>query len=128
MLKKILLVLIFVFPFVGSVQAADITHMSLDPGTCWLKERGVAVKENPISITGKKTEHGCLAFIPEDTFDRHFNFCVYSGFEMVGGDKAAYYGCSFSKEKDSYMFRAYMSYEGLNRRPGLICNFMCYNK
>lgn len=54
MLKKILLVLIFVFPFVGSVQAADITHMSLDPGTCWLKERGVAVKENPISITGKK--------------------------------------------------------------------------
>ena len=116
------------FTFSSYTSASEVTELSVDPDVCWLKERGVLSKKNPISVRGKKTENGCLAFITDDVFDKRFKFCVYSGFEMAGGKEAEYYGCPYSREKDSYMFRAYMSYEGLAEKPDLMCNFMCYNK
>lgn len=111
-----------------NVFAAETTELSVDPGTCWLRERGVLSKKNPISIQGVKTDNGCLAVITDDVFDKRFKFCVYSGFGIARGEEAGYYGCSYSREKNSYMFRAYMSYEGLSKKPDLICHFMCYNK
>lgn len=114
--------------FSTNLFAAESTELSVDSSTCWLKERGVLSKKNPISIQGKKTKNGCLAFITNDVFDKRFKFCIYSGFEMAGGENAGYYGCSYSREKDSYMFKAYMNYEDLTKKPELICKFMCYNK
>lgn len=114
--------------FCGQATSEEVTELSIGAGDCWLKERGVLSKEQAISITGKKTENGCIAFIQDNEFKNRFAFCVYSGFEMAAAEEAAYYGCSISREKDSFMFRAYMSYENLKRAPSLICKFMCYNK
>lgn len=108
--------------------AQEVTELSLDPAVCELRERGAMVKEDPIWIKGKKTESGCLAFIEDKIFSKKFNFCVHSGFEMAGGDQASYYACTLTREKDSFMFRSYMNYEGLSSKPDLICNFMCFIK
>lgn len=127
-IKVQLVCMLLVLMLCTNAFAAETTELSIDSSTCWLKERGVAVKKNPISIQGKNTENGCVAFITDDVFDKRFKFCVYSGFEMSQGQEAEFYGCSYSREMNSYMFRAHMNYEGLKRKPDLECRFMCYNK
>ncbi|MFL7866112.1 hypothetical protein [Vibrio cincinnatiensis] len=126
-MKPLSLLLIGFFPLI--VSSAEVTELSIDAGTCSLKERGITIKEQAISIDGiKRQGHGCLAFIMEDDFDEKFNFCVYSGFE-VAGELPNYYACSISKENNSYMFRAYAEgYEERQRKADLICRFMCFNK
>lgn len=126
-MKPLSLLLIGFFPLI--VSSAEVTELSIDAGTCWLKERGVAIKDQAISINGiKRQGYGCLAFVKEDDFDEKFNFCVYSGFE-VAGELPNYYACSISKEKNSYMFRAYAEgYEERQQKADLVCQFMCFNK
>jgi hypothetical protein len=127
-MKRYIYLITFFFSAINCSYAGEVTELDITASTCWLKERGLMGKENPISIAGAKTGNGCLAFILDEVFNKRFKFCAYSGFDMVNGEEAEYYGCSFSREKDSYMFRAYMSYEGLSRKPDLICRFMCYSE
>ena len=68
-----------------NVYSDEVTELDIGSSACWLKERGVAVKEDPISIAGKKTDNGCIAFLRDKEFFERFSFCVYSGFQMVNG-------------------------------------------
>ncbi|WP_143751485.1 hypothetical protein [Marinobacter sp. LV10R520-4] len=70
-ISKILIVLFFCSLPLGYVSA-EVTELSIDSSTCWLKERGVAIKKNPMSTTGVKNESGCIAFLPKSYISKNF--------------------------------------------------------
>ena len=86
MKSKLFLMAVFCIVPVISLSS-EVTEISIDSSTCWLKERGVAVKDDAISINGVKNESGCLAFMSKTEVAEKFSFCTYSGFEIAGGKK-----------------------------------------
>lgn len=122
--KFFLMTVLCLFPVI--VLSVEVTEITIDSSTCWLKERGAAVKHDAISINGVRNESGCSAFMSKTEVAEKFSFCTYSGFEIAGGKKADYYACSISDEGKNFMFRAYMHEVGQENQPDLICRFMCY--
>lgn len=124
-MKQLLPVLALLLTF--DAPAEEVTELYLDAGTCWLRERGVAVKEDPVSIRGRKEDDGCRAFIVDKEFKKRFKSCVYSGFFVSAAANASWYGCGFSREHESFMFEARMDKD--NPGPENIeCKYICYLK
>lgn len=124
-MRELFLLFALLVAIAADVDAEEVTELYLDAGTCWLRERGVAIKKDPVSVRGRKEDDGCRAFIVDDEFNRRFKSCFYSGFFVSAAPNASWYGCGISREHKSFMFEARMDKD----KPGpenIECKYMCY--
>ena len=108
-------------------QFAMYASTKRDPGGCELVERFSRKANRRLRFAGRLDDHGCWVSIPQERYDRQFQFCYLAGFNIYDVEERQSVECFVQKRDGDYAFFAGIG-DGQSVTSQVMCYFTCLGK
>ena len=98
-----------------------------DQGGCELVERFSQKANRQLRFAGRLDDHGCWVLIPQERYNRQFQFCYLAGFNLYDVEERQSAECFIQKRDHDYAFFAGIG-DGQSETSQVMCYFTCFGK